>query len=86
MTAVPESTTDQLRQYARLAEHWADKSDVTPFYLRVRNLAEDGQDTGVMTMGTYANPQLAQHSDYFSALDGMMKCVEHNKDVQGEQA
>lgn len=32
----------------------------------------------VMKMGSYVNPQLSQHSDYFGALDNMMKCVERN--------
>ena len=49
-------------------------------------MAEDGQDTGVMSMGTYVNPQLALHSDYFGALDRMMKCVDRNSHVQGEAA
>ena len=35
-----------------------------------------GDTTGVMQLGTYANPKLAMHSTYFGALDKMMKCVD----------
>jgi hypothetical protein len=35
-----------------------------------------GESTGPMQLGTYVNPKLALHTDYFAALDRMMKCVE----------
>lgn len=46
--------------------------------MRIRNTKDDGVDLGVMKMGTYVNPALANQTDYFAALDKMMKCVEQN--------
>ena len=34
-----------------------------------------------MQMGHYVNPDLATHSQYFSALNSMMQCVEKNVHV-----
>ena len=39
-----------------------------------------------MQMASYVNPQLAQHSTYFGALNSMMECVEKNKDLTDEAA
>ena len=38
-----------------------------------------------MQLGTYVNPQLALHSDYFKSLDRLMKCVEKNPHVSGKK-
>lgn len=58
--------------------------DSTPggnqFYLSLK-----GDSTGVMQLGTYVNPKLALHTDYFGALDKMMKCVERNATVTGKR-
>ena len=35
----------------------------------------------VMKMSHYVNPELAQHSSYFGALNQMMQCVEKNAGV-----
>ena len=48
----------------------------TPFYLQVT-----GDETGVMELGRYANPELALSSDYFRSLNSMMQCVEKNLHV-----
>ena len=58
-----------------------DKPLGTPFYLKV---VEDAGS--VMQMGTYANPDLGMHSEYFKSLDSMMKCVEKNAHVTDPQA
>ena len=46
------------------------------FYLETK-----GQSAQTMQLGTYVNPKLALHSDYFGSLDKMMKCVERNAHV-----
>ena len=46
--------------------------------MKIKDLKEPGSEPPVMKMGTYVNQQLAHHSDYFGALDNMMKCVERN--------
>ena len=48
----------------------------TPYFLRAK-----GQDSGVMEMGTYVNPDLAVQSEYFKSLDSMMNCVQKNAHV-----
>ena len=53
----------------------------TAFYLAVKGQDEPISDTNVMKFGQYYNPELAQHSKYFKALDAMMKCVERNAGV-----
>lgn len=37
-----------------------------------------------MQLGTYVNPKLALHTEYFGALDKMMQCVEKHSHVQGK--
>ena len=53
----------------------------TPHYLSVT-----GDESGVMEMGRYANPELAQNSDYFRSLNAMMQCVEKNAQVTDSAA
>lgn len=55
----------------RLNAIYGDKTAGNHYYLRAR-----GDSTGPMELGTYVNPQLALHTDYFGSLDRMMKCVE----------
>ena len=38
-----------------------------------------------MKMGQYVNPDLGLHSEYFTSLDKMMKCVEKNAHVTDPQ-
>ena len=48
-------------------------------------LGSKGDSIGIMQLGTYVNPKLALHTDYFGALDRMMKCVERNAAVTGKR-
>ena len=41
----------------------------------------DKDASGVMNFGTHFYPTLANSSEYFGALKGMMDCVEDNKGV-----
>ena len=49
--------------------------------MKVRDVPVDDEKLPVMRMGTYVNPELAITSDYFGALNKMMKCVEANASV-----
>jgi hypothetical protein len=50
---------------------YGDKTAGNHYYLRAK-----GDSTSPMELGTYVNPQLALHTDYFGSLDRMMRCVE----------
>jgi len=59
-----------------MAALYADKAGATPYYLMAK-----GPTTSQLDFGTHFNPKLAQHSNYFGALDSLLKCVEKNADT-----
>jgi hypothetical protein len=59
-----------------LDQVYGHKASGVMYYLRAK-----GDSTEPMQLGTYVNPKLALHSEYFAALDQMMKCVDKNAGV-----
>lgn len=74
-----EKLTDEQKQHLnqKLNAIYGDKPAGNHYYLRAT-----GGDLGPMELGTYVNPQLALHTDYFGALDRMMKCVQKHAQVE----
>ena len=79
----PKVQTSMQENVRKAAQVFKDKPFGTPFYLKVvgGEIDEPTNRDTVMKMSHYANPSLAQHTTYFSALDKMMQCVEKNADV-----
>ena len=77
---VQQSAAEKVRMLNRL---YGATPMGSPYYLKDSDAVEGKKmkKSAVMQMGSYVNPQLAQHSTYFAALDAMMKCVEKNKDL-----
>ena len=74
-----EMSNDQIMKFQAVVDHFGNAHSYTAqFYMRIRDLKVEGQESPVMKMGTYVNQQLSQHSDYFKALDKMMQCVDRN--------
>ena len=63
------------------AEH-GHKAGALPFYL----LTKGDSPQGAMDLGTYVNPKLSLHSDYFGSLEKVMKCVEKNASAPEDAA
>jgi len=49
-------------------------------------LGAKGPEAGVMAFGTYFNPRLALHSDYFEKMNALMQCVEKHAATANEKA
>ena len=78
-----EPTSPSASKFQSIAMKYKDTPYGTPLYLKLKGEEGNEPTTGatIMKLGHYANPELAQHSSYFSALDQMMQCVEKNAGV-----
>ena len=77
----PEPEMTEQQNLVKLNALMRNKPMGTQFYLKVKGQDEEVASSNVMKLGQYLNPELAQHSTYFKALDAMMKCVERNAGV-----
>ena len=73
---LPQAGPSNADILAQLYEAHGQKPNAVPIYLKVTGAKETGGDK--LKLGTYVNPALAVHSDYFGKLDKMLKCVERN--------
>ena len=81
---VGQPLTDEVRNRInnRLNERYGAKPGGNRFYLQARN----GSDSKHMAMGRYVNPKLALHSEFYGALDTMMKCAEAHAHIPAAEA
>ena len=77
----PMTEEKRIRINNRLNERYGAGAGGNRFYMEAR--AESGK---AMQLSSYVNPKLALHSEFYGALDRMMKCAEANALIPAAQA